>query len=76
MLFRVTALHDDRKLLAENPNIEMPEYELDSVRYTEKFPSPRYIKTHLPFSLLPEKLQCNEEAKVRTENFYMKAHRR
>ena len=30
----------------------------DSVEHVEKLASPRFIKTHLPFNLLPEQLQA------------------
>ncbi|KAK4884744.1 hypothetical protein RN001_001015 [Aquatica leii] len=34
-----------------------PPYVSNSIKYTETLSSPRFIKTHLPFSLLPEQIQ-------------------
>ena len=51
--------------MAGNPEITFPSYVLDSVKYINELPSPRYIKAHVPFDLLPEKLQNNStQAKV------------
>lgn len=37
------------------------EFRMDSLNYTKKQPSPRYIKTHLPFHLLPRQLRTGEK---------------
>lgn len=52
--------------MANNPEMTFPDFVLDSVSYINNYPSPRFIKAHLPFKLLPEKLQNNEtSAKVK-----------
>ncbi len=39
-------------------------YPVDSIKKVDESPSPRFIKTHLPFSLLPKKLQESNTTKV------------
>ncbi|KAG8249245.1 hypothetical protein J6590_022230 [Homalodisca vitripennis] len=39
------------------PDVEFPPHIIDSVNYIRDLPSPRFIKTHLPFHLLPLQLQ-------------------
>ncbi|XKL63787.1 hypothetical protein PGB90_006151 [Kerria lacca] len=48
------------ELKSKNPDIQLPDHISNSVDYVEKLPSPRFIKTHLPFKLLPLKLQQNK----------------
>lgn len=36
----------------------------DSISRTAEMPSPRFVKSHLPFHLLPKKLQDNSNTKV------------
>ncbi|XP_015512976.2 luciferin sulfotransferase-like [Neodiprion lecontei] len=42
-------------------DIKVPEHVIDSIGYCQKLPSPRFIKTHLPFSLLPRQLKRGEK---------------
>lgn len=62
---------DHRRILAEQPDINFSnygfnaDYELNSVEFVDKLLSPRFIQSHLPFKLLPKKLQENStSAKV------------
>ncbi|XP_026674211.1 sulfotransferase 1 family member D1-like [Ceratina calcarata] len=48
----VTKLHPDRKLTLRTSN---------SVAYTRNMPSPRFIKCHLPFHLLPRQIRTGEK---------------
>lgn len=52
-----SSLFDDLETKNENQGVTLPPYVLDSVKYCTELPSPRFIRTHLPFNLLPEKLQ-------------------
>ncbi|KAF5274102.1 hypothetical protein FQR65_LT04500 [Abscondita terminalis] len=47
----------DFKKLELKTGSTRPEYVRDSVEYTKNLPAPRLIKTHLPFSLLPDQIQ-------------------
>lgn len=68
---RRSSLFDNEELLADHPNIILSPHVLDSVGYINNLPSPRFIKTHLPFNLLPEKLQNGStSAKVYTYLIY------
>lgn len=40
---------------------KLPELVLDSISFVEKMQSPRFIKTHLPFHLLPRQIQTGEK---------------
>ncbi|KAF2893636.1 hypothetical protein ILUMI_12537 [Ignelater luminosus] len=44
-------------VLHEASNLPIPQYHTNSVEYTKNLQRPRFIKSHLPFSLLPEQLQ-------------------
>ncbi|XP_065211067.1 luciferin sulfotransferase-like [Planococcus citri] len=58
-------LFDYRNLTANNPEIKFPPYVMDSIDYINKLPSPRFIKAHVPFELLPDKLQnYSTQAKI------------
>ncbi|XP_012265273.2 luciferin sulfotransferase [Athalia rosae] len=47
------------------PDSDIPEYFADCISFVEKLPSPRFIKTHLPFHLLPRQLRSGEtKAKI------------
>ncbi|XP_050437126.1 luciferin sulfotransferase-like isoform X2 [Adelges cooleyi] len=52
-----TPLFDYEKDLLEKPDLKLPLYVLDSIEYINRMKSPRYIKTHLPYKLLPTKLK-------------------
>lgn len=65
MFFRLSALFDYSKILKKHPEIDLPKLVSDSVKFVDNFPSPRYIKTHLPFDLLPKDLrEGNTGAKI------------
>lgn len=68
---------DHRRILAEQPDMNFSnygfnaDYELNSVEFVDKLPSQRFIQSHLPFRLLPKKLQENStSAKVGIQNTY------
>lgn len=65
---RFSALNKVSDLVSLFGDEEIPRYLLDSVDYVNNLPSPRFIKTHLPFKLLPIKLQQN------TTNTKVKSH--
>ncbi|KAF2892847.1 hypothetical protein ILUMI_13326 [Ignelater luminosus] len=52
----LSSLGDERKLY-KALNLDPSEYEPDSYEFTKDMKSPRFIKTHLPFSLLPDQFQ-------------------
>ncbi|KAG8291804.1 aryl sulfotransferase activity protein [Homalodisca vitripennis] len=54
--FEVVALRA-QYLTTVMPDVEFPPHIIDSVNYITDLPSPRFIKTHLPFHLLPLQLQ-------------------
>ena len=73
-MLRRSAWTDHRKVLAEYPELNLKDYEmdrdyeLDSVSYVDKMKSARFIQTHLPFKLLPKKLRDNStSAKVKRD---------
>lgn len=41
--------------------MEVGEPALNSVEFTKNVPSPRFIRTHLPFDLLPKQLRTGEK---------------
>ncbi|KAK2575938.1 hypothetical protein KPH14_007300 [Odynerus spinipes] len=49
------------KAQSRDSNLHLPQLVVDSVNYTKNQPSPRYIKTHLPFQLLPRELRTGEK---------------
>lgn len=53
-------------MLPKKPDLKLPLYVSDSIEYIDRMASPRFIKTHLPYKLLPKKLKDRStEAKVR-----------
>ncbi|XP_015594906.1 amine sulfotransferase [Cephus cinctus] len=54
-------LFDYSTIIPRTPGLDLPELVLDSVSFVEKLPSPRFIKTHLPFNLLPRQLRTGEK---------------
>ncbi|XP_014227591.1 sulfotransferase 1C4-like [Trichogramma pretiosum] len=42
-------------------NTSVPSWVLNSVEFCENLPSPRYIKCHLPFNLLPRQIRTGEK---------------
>lgn len=55
--FSHTPLFDYRNVLPEKPDLKLPLYVSDSIEYINQMESPRFIKTHLPYKLLPKKLK-------------------
>ncbi|KAF2893638.1 hypothetical protein ILUMI_12539, partial [Ignelater luminosus] len=47
----------DRVKIYEELNIPTLKYEANSIDFAKNMQRPRFIKTHLPFSLLPEQIQ-------------------
>ncbi|KAJ9600879.1 hypothetical protein L9F63_000991 [Diploptera punctata] len=50
-------LFDYTDILPKIPDFKLPDFVNDSVSYIENMPSPRYIKTHLPWELLPKQIR-------------------
>lgn len=44
-------------MLPKLPDLQLPEYVTDALGYIDRMPSPRFIKSHLPFELLPLEIQ-------------------
>lgn len=59
--YRMCTTGDYSGLKKLRPDLEVPEYILESISFVGKFPSPRFIKTHLPFDLLPRQLRSGEK---------------
>ncbi|XP_060880987.1 luciferin sulfotransferase-like [Metopolophium dirhodum] len=53
----LSTLRDFEKAILENPDIKIPKYMSNSVEFINGLKSPRFIKTHLPYKLLPKKLR-------------------
>lgn len=57
---------DYPNVLLKKPDFKIPPYVSDSIEYVDRMASPRFIKTHLPYEMLPKKLKDRStEAKVR-----------
>lgn len=54
--FRMSVLME-RKKVYETGKVSLQKSDASSVEYVKQMPRPRFIKTHLPFSLLPEQIQ-------------------
>lgn len=48
-------------MMKESKDFQPPLTLLDSVEYTKSLKDPRYIKTHLPWTLLPTQIQNNKK---------------
>lgn len=68
IFFSHTPLFDYEKVLPEKPDLILPLYVSDSIEFINRMKSPRFIKTHLPYKLLPKKLRDRStKAKVRSK---------
>ncbi|XP_054263239.1 luciferin sulfotransferase-like [Macrosteles quadrilineatus] len=52
-----TILFNYEKLLLQYPDFEVPRFVRDATGYISDLPSPRFVKSHMPFNLLPLQLQ-------------------
>ncbi|XP_063238070.1 luciferin sulfotransferase-like [Bacillus rossius redtenbacheri] len=52
-----SALFDYTDILPKKPDLRLPGYVLDSVGHVADLPGPRFVKTHLPWSLLPRQIR-------------------
>jgi hypothetical protein len=52
-----TPLFDYTDVLKKLPDLQFPLYVSDSLTYIDEMKSPRFIKTHLPWELLPKQIQ-------------------
>ncbi|CAH0395136.1 unnamed protein product [Bemisia tabaci] len=52
-----SALFNYEAMYEEQPDFSVPDYVTDSVKYISELNTRRFIKSHLPLGLLPEKLQ-------------------
>ena len=66
---RASVLSNYQAVISSIPEMVVPDFLLDSVDYTKNMSSPRFIKTHLPFDLLPKQLRT-EEKKAKIIYFY------
>ncbi|XP_043276423.1 luciferin sulfotransferase-like [Venturia canescens] len=55
--FEHSALFDYTTILSRMDGFQFPELVEQSVSYVDKLPSPRFIKSHLPFDLLPRQIR-------------------
>ncbi|XP_011302984.1 sulfotransferase 1C4-like [Fopius arisanus] len=67
-LFRSSAIIDHSVVIKNFPELENHEFLRDSVKYVEHLPHKRFIKTHLPFHLLPRDLR---EGRTRAKIIYV-----
>lgn len=54
---RHTVLFNYEKVLPDLQDFDIPRFVRDAAGFINDLPSPRFIKSHLPFHLLPHKLQ-------------------
>nr|XP_018909817.1 PREDICTED: estrogen sulfotransferase-like isoform X1 [Bemisia tabaci]XP_018909818.1 PREDICTED: estrogen sulfotransferase-like isoform X1 [Bemisia tabaci]XP_018909819.1 PREDICTED: estrogen sulfotransferase-like isoform X1 [Bemisia tabaci]XP_018909820.1 PREDICTED: estrogen sulfotransferase-like isoform X1 [Bemisia tabaci]XP_018909821.1 PREDICTED: estrogen sulfotransferase-like isoform X1 [Bemisia tabaci] len=58
-------IYNHEVMYEEDPDFSAPDYVMQSVKYVNELNTRRFIKTHLPFRLLPEKLQnFSTQAKI------------
>jgi hypothetical protein len=55
--FSHTTLFDYEDLLATRPDVVFPPHVLDSIGFLDNIESPRFIKTHFPWPLLPTQIE-------------------
>lgn len=58
---RYSILFDYSSYTKAHPEVQLPLSTVDSVEYTKNKASPRFIKTHLPFDLLPRQIRTGEK---------------
>lgn len=59
-IFRSSVLFDFQHIMPKIGDETYIDFTQNSIGFTVDMASPRFIKSHLPFNLLPEKLQQNE----------------
>lgn len=59
-LARHSVLFDYTTIMPRHPEVKLHQLVLDSVNYVKSQASPRFIKTHLPFHLLPRQIRTGE----------------
>lgn len=57
MKSRLSAVFDHRDTIKTTKEFNPPSFLADSLNFVRTMPSPRYIKTHLPWNLLPLQIQ-------------------
>ena len=60
-LYRFSALYDLRNKLSQKSEMDLSLSILNSVKNVEQLKRPRFIKTHLPFNMLPKQITANEK---------------
>lgn len=53
-------LFDYTTIMPRHPEVKLHQLVSDSVNYASSRPSPRFIKTHLPYRLLPRQIRTGE----------------
>lgn len=54
-------MFDYSSILPRIPKLDVSQSTLNSVKFIDELPSPRFIKSHLPFNLLPRQIKTGEK---------------